>query len=1264
MAGGQEVADRAAESFQGLLLRYRGRSGLTQRELAARVGVSTRSVENWEAGVNYPSAQPLQALTAALLEVGGLSVGNEAVEAEALWAAAIRGSPRLRTPFDDAWLADRLARRAGSAGEDLSQQLTRTLSERAPTTGERRQDWGEAPDVLGFVGRTQEVAELTQWILQDRARLVAVLGMGGIGKTTLAARLVQEVAPSFERAYWRTVRNAPSLGEWLGGAISFLSDHQMTAPDGEAAQVALLLQLLRERRCLLALDNLETLLQPGEHQARYRDGYAGYGSLVQVLGESRHQSCLVLTSREAPPELATLGSGPAVRALGLGGLGVAEAQALLSDKHLSGDEAGWAQLVGKYGGNGLALKLAAETIYQVFGGDIASFINLEQAGPGTTLGGIRRLLETQVEQRLSRLEQDLLRWIAIEREPVALAKLLTELGPSVGRSAAIEAVESLRRRSLLERSEPATAFTLQSAVLEFVTDRLVEQVALEIERGQPALLERHALIQGQAKDYVRLSQERLIAAPLLERLKAATGNIVAAEQALLALLEPWRGGVPPARGYGAGNVVNLLRLLRGDLHGLDLSRLSLRQVYLQDVDARDANLAGAHVSEAVLAEAFNYGMSVVLSADGAFLVVGTSTGEVCLWRVADRTMLLSVQGHTGPIMGVALSGDGQLVASGGFDRTVRLWEASTGKLLATLQGHSSEVYRVALSADGRLVASGGEDGTVKLWEAPGGRLVATLQGHTGMIWGVALSADGRLVASGGQDGTVRLWEAPFAEGDEFSAGRTANSGHSTAAPTSGGKLLATLQGHSGTVYRVALSADGRLVASASQDGTIKLWEAPSGRLLTTLQGHTAGGSAVALSMDGGMVVSGSNDGTVKLWEMPGGRLLASLQGHTGLVFGVALSGNGRLVASSSFDGTVKLWEAPSGRLQATLQGHTMGVWDVALSADGALLASASVDQTARLWDACSGRLRMTLTGHIGPVYGVALSADGALLASASQDGTVKLWSLAGERVREGTMLGMHGLPGGRLMATLQGGIAQVRSVALSGDGQLVASGNGDGTVGLWEAASGRLLATLQGHAGPAYGVALSRDGRLLASAGNDGTVKLWDVPTRHLLTTLPGPATGPLYRVALSDDGRFVASGSNDGTVMLWAASSGQPLATLKGHTRGVFGVALSGDGRLLASSSFDMTVKLWEVPSGRPLATLQGHTGVALAVALSADGGLVVSGSNDGTIKLWDPNSGACLRTLRGDRRYERMDITGLTGVTDAQRAALRALGAVEHNS
>jgi hypothetical protein len=189
---------------------------------------------------------------------------------------------------------------------------------------------------------------------------------------------------------------------------------------------------------------------------------------------------------------------------------------------------------------------------------------LEEADSATVFGGIRRLLAEQIE-RGSVLEQNVLRVLALEREPVTIAELLAELGPRPGSGAVVEAVEALHRRSLVERSQTtrAAVFTMQSVVLEYVTDRLVEEVCDEIARGQPIRLLEQPLIKAQAKDYVRQSQERLIGAPILQHLKLEQDD--RAEQRLLALLDGWRDRPPEAQGYGPGNVVNLLRLQRNDL---------------------------------------------------------------------------------------------------------------------------------------------------------------------------------------------------------------------------------------------------------------------------------------------------------------------------------------------------------------------------------------------------------------------------------------------------------------------------------------------------------------------------------------------------------------------------------------------------------------------------------------------------------------------------------------------------------------------------
>ena len=470
---------------------------------------------------------------------------------------------------------------------------------------------------------------LTQWVLHEPCRLVALLGIGGIGKTTLAVRLARDVAPAFARVYWRSVRNAPPMHDWLGGAIAFLSDHELLPPDGEMARLKVLLQLLRDQPCLLVLDNLEPLLQAGGHGGAYLEGFSGYGTLLRMLAEGEHQSCLVFTSREAPSELAELAGGRALRTLELGGLSVTEVQALLSDRHLRGGEPEWASLVTRYGGNGLALKVVAESVVQVFGGDIAAF--LEQAGFGT-FGGIRRLLDGQVD-RLSLLEQQILAWLGLEREPATFGQLVADLGSRSGRGELLEAVEALRRRSLIDRAQRGAAFTLQSVVLEYVTDRLLERATDEIEQGQFALLKAHALLKAQAKDYVRRTQERLLMAPLLERLVASYGTRDAVEQRCIALLDQLRQLPQGEQRYGPGNLVNLLRVSRGDLNGLDLSGLSIRQAFLQDIEAHDTSLAGARLDQAVLAEAFNYPSSVALDADGTLLAAGTSTEVDQLVRV-------------------------------------------------------------------------------------------------------------------------------------------------------------------------------------------------------------------------------------------------------------------------------------------------------------------------------------------------------------------------------------------------------------------------------------------------------------------------------------------------------------------------------------------------------------------------------------------------------------------------------------------------------
>ncbi|WP_017716628.1 serine/threonine-protein kinase [Kamptonema formosum] len=298
-------------------------------------------------------------------------------------------------------------------------------------------------------------------------------------------------------------------------------------------------------------------------------------------------------------------------------------------------------------------------------------------------------------------------------------------------------------------------------------------------------------------------------------------------------------------------------------------------------------------------------------------------------------------------------------------------------------------------------------------------------------------------------------------------------------PSSSWRCTGTLAGHSGLsagVTSVAISPQGHLLATGSDDRTARLWDLDTGECLRIIAGHSNFVKSVAFSPDGRILATGSDDRTVKLWDVAGGGLLRTLAGHSHAVKSVAFSPEGQCLASGSWDKTVRLWDAGGGEEIATLRGHGLQVAAVAISPCGQRVASGSLDRTVRLWDLPSGGgAGRVLQGHLWPVLAAAFSPDGKILATGSEDNTVKLWDVKT----------------GDVIRTLSGHSWSVAALAFSAGGEILVSGSWDKTVKLWRVATGEEVETLVGHTDSVCAVAAA-GGKRVASGSRDKTVKLWE----------------------------------------------------------------------------------------------------------------------------------------------------------------------------
>jgi WD40 repeat protein/ABC-type dipeptide/oligopeptide/nickel transport system ATPase subunit len=1090
-------------------------------------------------------------------------------------------------------------------------------------------DCGEAPDISNFHGREAELSQLAQWVNIDRCRLVDIVGMGGIGKTALVTKLAQQLQPTFSKVVWRSLRNAPLSNDLLPEIIQVFSHYTETVPATMdiSTQISHLFRYLCDRRCLLILDNVEAIL-PQNTTDRERD--PGYTELFRRMGESPHQSCLILTSREKPEVIAPLeGLQLFVRTFTLSGLNLSESEYLFDAKQLSGSRVGRTRLRELYSGNPLALNIIATSICDLFDGEIDEFL----AEGVSMFGGIRHILQQQFD-RLQPAEQQLMYWLAIERDWISPAELHPQIVPATTKLRLFSTLELLSRKSLIERS--GGKFTQQAVVMEFITTLSIDRVSSELtdwdvhaERSPtlPLWLS-HPLLSAQSPAYLHVIQKRLILAPIANHLLLHFGNRSAVDRHLRSILASLQTHYPGVLHYGGGNLVNLFRYLQIDLTGSNFAGLPIWQADLQGATLHNVNFSGADFAKSIFTHNFGGIFASAVSPNSESIVTGAYNGDLYLWHIATKQLQAKFQGHTNWIWAIEFSPDGQILASASQDATVRLWDVATGKVLHVFQPDKHLVLslsfspvRVSLpSGDADVLATGHNDGAIRLWNVSTGELIGDLAGHTNQVFSVRFSPDGQLLASGSDDRTVKIWDVATAQ------------------------CLHTFTEYPQRVWAVRFSPDGKLLAICCGDGTISIWAVSTWTVVQILTGYLNWLFAIDFSLDSRLLAIGNVGHLVKIWDISSNRQLCILSGHTARVATLQFSPDGRFLITGSGDRSVCLWDTTTWQELYRWQGYSNWIESVVFHPAGMRLLTGSQDGIVRAWDLQTGQILQTFTGHQLGVWSVEYSPDGKSIVSGSGDSTVKLWDAET----------------GQLFHTLSAQQGDVWKVQFSPDSRLIAGICMDRIgVCLWQT-TGELFTTLLGHTNVVRSLAFSPDSRLLATVSFDTTWRLWDVATSELLGCYPGH-TNWIWDVAFSPDGRFIATCSADCTAKLWDVATGNQLQTFAGHSLSVVAVKFSPNGQYLATGSSDRTIQIWEVETGELVQILTGHLDRILSLSYSPDGQMLVSSSGDKTLKLWDLTTGDCLRTYELLQPYSGMDITGATGLTPATIESLKTLGAID---
>lgn len=1125
-------------------------------------------------------------------------------------------------------------------------------------------------------GRTAEVAQLKEWLQPGTVSLICVYGLGGFGKTTLVSQVVREVAEQYAQVIWVSLQTEQAYERVLEVILQrFVAQGGNRNRFSGTTALEQCIQWFRQSPCLLVLEDFHRVLPrlgrrtwPKAGEPGGEENWQAYREFLKQLNTTVHKSSIVVVSREQPQFFAQEDGSNRVHSLDVRGLDAAAIQQFLLDRKVVQPDQVQAETLRKLqeqsSGHPLVLKVSSARIRNLFGGDIAAFLNTGSL----VYGGLKSIVAEELEDLLP-LEKEVLYWLLINRDPVegrtpiSFQMLMEDILLSPLEDAAIsigDALDALIRRSLVDSKKLANDplrrsnltplpsseiyFTLHELIEESVCECFVKDMTAELLGNREDLYFLHhcALVKATSNDSIGRRQQREVTTLIVQQLRTRVLNRSENQKDLFVkLLQRARTLEIPEKSYLGSNIVELCRSLKLDLAGFDFSALSIRQANFRGVELHNVSFAGATVSDCVFNDIFGGVLCVCCSPDGSLLASSDTDGNISIWNYSSRELRIRFKAHTSWIFPMQFSPDGCFLISASEDQYCCVWHVETGKRVQCILA-PKRLLALDLSPDGKQVAAAGEGGEIFLWNLENSQLVHTFKWNDlGLIWSCVFSPDGKSLVSAGADSAIWQWNLQDGTG------------------------IPLIQEPSIQSRALVYSPDGKYLARVSERNIIRVWDIEAKCDVAELKGHSQEIWTLIFGRDSNELISAGTDQKICLWNIAQQKQIRTFQGHDATIYSLAYQSKELEIVSGSADQSICFWDYFEDDVEKQklnqLKGFSGSVRSTTflLNQDHYCLISGGSDQLIYRWNlpldiSTFSNLSQGSTdpiifpkAHSGFIWSVTASVQQDRLASAGDDGNIYLWDTNS----------------GNNFEILQGHSWLISSLDFSLNGKRLVSGSMDATIRLWDLVSDDSLVISNAHSKGVRHVRFAFNETKLISCGNDGTIKLWDLDTHECNRTWEGHQSFVQF-CDVSPDGNYLISCSDDKTIRLWLIDSAKeeyqfPMV----HTAWIRGVCFSPDGRFFASCGEDGLVCLWNVET-KDMVWINKHEdgdGVK-CVAFSPDSKLLAAGSDDGTVRLWNVEalSSVPIAILHTVQPYRGLDITG-ADITNTQRQLLRRLGAGE---